>query len=570
MNLGYDVVPVRKTADIHPAWQGVDVTSLVCPWCESTSVRPRSSNYSNDKAVCRDCGGQGAIGAFKTSSKTAGDDYPDSPDPREGGDQFNRHERGAPRESCPGCSGRGFITGKGFNGGPPTCPACSGTGYKTSSLTVTAADPEDYDDEDWEEYRRGHASGKSGESLRDSATEPFANGHFDGRRGHPVDGPDKTSSLTVTAKEVGYYVVSRNGVPISGPYATRSDAAPNMIEQRGAAVMFIGPGNSSEWDALKAKQFPFGLNTVNGSRKEAYEQYGENPYLECYSCGWNGNLDECSVPGICPLCFHKGLRDGSGLVYNAAVHTDKPKPRNHKASLEALAWGPDQHNGEVGLDFHEFPEDPEYIDPRDYEEYDDDDEEEWDVPQRWEAARRHKFVEDKNWGDESSCTSCGKPKGDSVHTDSAHATASLLEERYATVRRLSSLRHFAEDEDDLGYEKQPKGLGDQVDTGMAPASEIQDPNPLAGQDLERTPRNLAEAALWAQATNSCVYCGDQVTDRSHSTSVSDGMGGMEIAHDYCADDRDYPQDTPHDQLDDPWNGQENPLGRGWGDPPLGY
>jgi hypothetical protein len=80
----------------------------------------------------------------------------------------------------------------------------------------------------------------------------------------PDWGGYKTSSLTVTAKEVGYYVVSRNGVPISGPYATRSDAAPNMIEQRGAAVMFIGPGNSAEWDALKPKQFPAWYNTVNG------------------------------------------------------------------------------------------------------------------------------------------------------------------------------------------------------------------------------------------------------------------------------------------------------------------
>ena len=370
----------------------------------------------------------------------------------------------------------------------------------------------------------------------------------------------RTAALTLTAKEVGYYVVSRNGVPISGPYATRSDAAPNMIEQRGAAVMFIGPGNSSEWDALKAKQFPFGLNTVNGSR-----------------------------------------------------HT---------------AWGPDQHNPEVGLDFHEFPEDPEYIDPLDYEDYDDDDEEEWDVPQRWEASRhtagtmadgktpvrQHKFKEDSNWGDESGCTVCGQSKGHGNHTDRAQATASgklydvngkyascskcdytytgqdhadamskinqhlddkhnggwstsgSMEERYATVRRLGSLRHFAEDEDDLGYEKQPKGLGDQVDTGMAPASEIQDPNPLAGQDLERIPRNLAEAALWAQAG----YCPDCAGEGTLGHQPCQLCGGTGFDENEGYDNPDYPQDTPHDQLDDPWNGQENPLGRGWGDPPLGY
>jgi hypothetical protein len=423
---------------------------------------------------------------------------------------------------------------------------------------------------------------------------------------------DKTSSVTVTAKEVGYYVVSRNGVPISGPYATRSDAAPNMIEQRGAAVMFIGPGNSAEWDALKAKQFPFGLNTVNGSRKEAYEQYGENPYLECYSCGWNGNASECSVPGICPECFHKGLRDGSGQVFvasrqvvaedqaycrgcglfGAPTHgslcwqckekrsngqpiewrrTDKPKPRNHKASLEALAWGPDQHNPEVGLDFHEFPEDPEYIDPRDYEDdpWDEEEGDEDDIPQRWEASRhtagtmadgktpvrQHKFKEDSNWGDESGCTVCGQSKGHSNHTDRAQAT-SLLEERYATVRRLSSLRHFADEQDEAeDWEKQPKGLTDQVNNGMAPASEIQDPNPLAGQDLERTPRNLAEAALWAQAYD---------VDPDYES----GLSASPCPECIMATDGSHHPDCPY--VDDPWNGQENPLGRGWGDPPLGY
>jgi len=443
----------------------------------------------------------------------------------------------------------------------------------------------------------------------------------------------RTAALTLTAKEVGYYVVSRNGVPISGPYATRSDAAPNMIEQRGAAVMFIGPGNSAEWDSLKAKTFPVGSNTVNGSKQDrdwdddedpwAGEQHTASSYGQpqpaanrahkfvedprwgdessCVRCGQPkgdvshtdraqattaGSMQERYIDGQRLASLRHTAEDqaycrGCGL-FGAPTHgslcwqckekrsngqpiewrrTDKPKPRNHKASLEALAWGPDQHNPEVGLDFHEFPEDPEYIDPHSEDEiYDDDDEEEWDVPQRWEAARRHKFVEDKNWGDESSCMTCGKPKGDNSHTDRAQAT-SLLEERYATVRRLSSLRHFAEDEDELGYEKQPKGLGDQVDTGMAPSSEIQDPNPLAGQDLERVPRNLAEAARMYAAWD-CETGGP--------CNWTPGRGSCPLCGQYPEDNPDYPQDTPHDQLDDPWNGQENPLGRGWGDPPLGY
>jgi hypothetical protein len=136
-----------------------------------------------------------------------------------------------------------------------------------------------------------------------------------------------------------------------------------------------------------------------------------------------------------------------------------------------------------------------------------------------------------------------------------------MQERYATGQRLATLRHFAEDDEEGPEEdewfKQPKGLTDQVDTGLAPASEIQDPNPLAGQDLERIPRNLAEAALWAQA-------GDGLDPYDERHWLDHGTEGTDF------NPEDYPEDTPHDQLDDPWNGQENPLGRGWGDPPLGY
>jgi hypothetical protein len=88
---------------------------------------------------------------------------------------------------------------------------------------------------------------------------------------------------------------------------------------------------------------------------------------------------------------------------------------------------------------------------------------------------------------------------------------------------------------------------------MAPASEIQDPNPIAGQDLERIPSNLAEAA------------------RMYAGNFDDGYYDDETTGQDPYDDRHWQdEDAPHDQLDDPWNGQENPLGRGWGDPPLGY
>jgi hypothetical protein len=77
-----------------------------------------------------------------------------------------------------------------------------------------------------------------------------------------------------------------------------------------------------------------------------------------------------------------------------------------------------------------------------------------------------------------------------------------MQERYATGRRLASLRHFADDDDDdddkeglfgdVQVVDSEEGL-EQIDNGAPPPSEVQSPNPLAGQDLTRTPANLLEA-----------------------------------------------------------------------------
>jgi len=357
------------------------------------------------------------------------------------------------------------------------------------------------------------------------------------------------SSLTVTAKEVGYYVVSRNGVPISGPYATRSDAAPNMIEQRGAAVMFIGPGNSAEWEALKAKQFPFGLNTVNGSRKTADGYHNPEEGLD----------------------FHESPEE-----------RDYIDPRDYEEISDEEEGDPDDIPQRWEASLHE-EDDP------------------WATEQHVAGTmadgktpvRQHKFVENTNWGDESGCMKCGRSKGHTVHTDRSQATAAgessplvclecdkrfkrkvgpgsspkcpgcggydvepdyergfplhgSMQERYSDTRRVASLRHFADEEDEAeGWEKQPKGLTDQVNNGMAPASEIQDPNPLAGQDLERAPRNLAEAARMAEFNpERCTGCGNIIPPGAPSHDEFSCPGNPWAM-----------EDQPHDQLDDPWNQQ---------------
>jgi hypothetical protein len=520
MNLGFDVVPTRKTASRKTAGP---------------------EDYQN--------------GGYRGYDPD-GDDRP-------------------PHKSCYLCGGSGYdyshpaVQGHSF----PKCPACDGRG-----------------------------------------ASPTPGGRFDDAY--------KTSSLTVTAKEVGYYVVSRNGVPISGPYATRSDAAPNMIEQRGAAVMFIGPGNSTEWDALKPKQFPVGTNTVNGSRHTAADvNYGGGPGSDDPGINFNyadsdheATSDRLGTDATCDKCGKPILFDGfhgpmekdeygnrqKGKSWRHVVRAAKAEYTAHCGSdelhgahmsangfcvgnkgerivekqssweTEEDPWAGEQHTAGTALHGYCYNcGDPISL-TRDFGWRHDDegyDPEDCHAPipggeRHTAAGDKHKFREDPNWGDETGCLVCGRTKGDPGHTDADKATGisgrgGSMQDRYADGRRVASLRHFAED-DEVGPEedewfKQPKGLTDQVDTGMAPASEIQDPNPIAGQDLERIPSNLAEAA------------------RMYAGNFDDGYYDDETTGQDPYDDRHWQdEDAPHDQLDDPWNGQENPLGRGWGDPPLGY
>ena len=80
----------------------------------------------------------------------------------------------------------------------------------------------------------------------------------------------EASRKTAAQEAPGYYVVSRTGASVAGPFATISDAAPSLIANRGAAVEYhSGIPAPADWAATKAKPFPYGTNTVNGSRKTA-------------------------------------------------------------------------------------------------------------------------------------------------------------------------------------------------------------------------------------------------------------------------------------------------------------
>ena len=183
--------------------------------------------------------------------------------------------------------------------------------------------------------------------------------------------------------------------------------------------------------------------------------------------------------------------------------------------------------------------------------------------------------------------------------DPADPAAGSWQERYATIERLRAHRHFADGNDLLDGDLQevPQGVGDNIDVGPAPASEVQVPNPRAGQDLvrdigaygERVPRNLLEAAQMTAAEEGhgqCTQCGQstEVNDQSicrkcwydaarGGQPFDPGAAGQRTAEiseaprlsggysDFGEDDEEEPPRRPrrrmredeHDQLDDSWN-----------------
>ena len=456
-------------------------------------------------------------------------------------------------------------------------------GFEVTSTRRTAEIPEaprtgdgddsyadDWDDIDWNNYSAGFDNGAAGIPLHGpDHGRPYLDGHRDGSdtrdRGfrsaslktagteglwdesldHRTRCPQcdvkaldakgechhcgfhlvTAASLKTTAQQVGYYVVSRNGVPISGPYATRSDAAPNMIEQRGAAVMFIGPGDSAEWAALKAKQFPVGSNTVNGAKIASDVICNQSGCHNKATKVWDTPVKGSQV-GFCDEHDMPSIEDRSRTP-SWETEEDPWAGERHTAAGQSLLL--DLACGECGK----------------------------------------KFKRKVGPSAEPKCPGCGGYDVEPVFD--RFPLHGSMQERYADSRRVASLRHFADD-DEVGPEedewfKQPKGLTDQVDTGVAPTPELQDPNPIAGQDLirqpqnfpggsiaGRVPRNLAEAAAMYASGGACDYCGGlAVAPGGAECPACGGTGhGANNSNAYF-DDPNFPEDYPEDELDKPWN-----------------
>jgi hypothetical protein len=374
----------------------------------------------------------------------------------------------------------------------------------------------------------------------------------DGAR--PGNEPKRYSSKHTAANETGYFVVSRNGSHLSGPYATMSEAAPFMIEQRGATVQFQGPGDSDVWAATKAKTFPVNMNTVNGSKKTAadvnYNAGPDDPGIDFdyYDPGHKAVYNGFGTDGTCEVCGKAVLFSGFG-------------PGDHMDPNTEVLW---KHVRRAAASKESS---------RSYS---------WDTEEDpWAGPR----------------TAARKTAG--------FATRGSMQERYATGRRLASLRHFADDDDQDSGPFAPDvvdtdaGL-ENVDAGDPVPSAVQVPNSIAGQDLERIPANLLEAMRMTGydvdpdyphisgspcpecilATDGshhpdCPYVDDyyknygpgdpnayvpefgaqsarkQDLKDAHTVGLHDGRNVSD-----CPTCRQWDNaDAPHDQLDDPWNQQ---------------
>ncbi len=74
----------------------------------------------------------------------------------------------------------------------------------------------------------------------------------------------KTASVTP-----GYYLVGRASNIIEGPFGSLVQAEARQPEVKAAAIEYKSGVEDPQWDSMKAQPFPYGLNTVNGSRKTA-------------------------------------------------------------------------------------------------------------------------------------------------------------------------------------------------------------------------------------------------------------------------------------------------------------
>ena len=82
-------------------------------------------------------------------------------------------------------------------------------------------------------------------------------------------------SRKTAATAPGYYLVGRASNIIEGPFVSLVQAEARQPEVKAAAIEYKSGVEDPQWESMKAQPFPYGLNTVNGSRRKVANQYVE-------------------------------------------------------------------------------------------------------------------------------------------------------------------------------------------------------------------------------------------------------------------------------------------------------
>jgi len=85
----------------------------------------------------------------------------------------------------------------------------------------------------------------------------------------------RTARRKIASVTPGYYLVGRASNIIEGPFGSLVQAEARQPEVKAAAIEYKSGIEDPQWDAYKPQPFPYGLNTVNGSRRKT-----ANPFVE--------------------------------------------------------------------------------------------------------------------------------------------------------------------------------------------------------------------------------------------------------------------------------------------------
>ena len=93
--------------------------------------------------------------------------------------------------------------------------------------------------------------------------------------GNPDEDLFRYMSRKTAATAPGYYLVGRASNIIEGPFGSLVQAEARQPEVKAAAIEYKSGVEDPQWESMKAQPFPYGLNTVNGSRRKVANQYVE-------------------------------------------------------------------------------------------------------------------------------------------------------------------------------------------------------------------------------------------------------------------------------------------------------